>query len=143
MRIVFVLAILFCSTFSYSQATTPKQQQILKMIELTGTKKLLDGMKVTMKENYRKNFPDIDPKFWDDFFTELSSDNLVNMIVPIYDKHFTEEDIKGLVAFYESPLGKRMIEKLPLIMQESMAAGQQWGMELGKRVQAKLHAEEN
>src|SRR4051812_7850401 len=116
MRFLLAVAILFSSTLVYSQtstsqAPTPKQQKIAKMIELVGTKKLMESMKVTLKDNFVKAYPDKGGVFWDEFFGEMSVNSLINMIIPIYDKHFTEEDINGLVAFYESPLGKKTIEK--------------------------------
>jgi hypothetical protein len=40
--------------------------------------------------------------------------------VNIYDKHFTHEEIKDMIRFYESPTGKKMLEKNPEITQELM-----------------------
>ena len=45
-------------------------------------------------------------------------------MVKIYQDNFTQEDINGLIAFYKTPLGKTTIEKMPLVMQQSMAVGQ-------------------
>ena len=142
MRIVLAMAILLSSTLAYSQTDTPKQQQIVKIMELTQAHKLLDNMMRTFKESFKESYPDVDQKFWNEFFEEISTKDLVNMNVAIYDKHFNEEEVKGLLAFYESPLGKKVIEKMPLIMQESMLAGQQWGSEVGQKVLARLQEEE-
>jgi uncharacterized protein len=54
--------------------------------------------------------------------------------VPIYQKHFSEEEIRETIRFYRSPTGRKVIQTLPMVMQESMAAGQQWGQELARRV---------
>ena len=64
------------------------------------------------------------------------------MTIPIYDKNFSHEDIRGLIAFYQTPLGATLIEKLPVIAQESMAAGMKWGEEIGQKAVAKLQAQE-
>ena len=40
----------------------------------------------------------------------------MNLLVPIYDKHWTDEDVKGLILFYETPLGQKMITVLPQVM---------------------------
>jgi hypothetical protein len=37
-----------------------------------------------------------------------------------YDKYFNEEQLKDLIAFYNSPTGKRTIEVMPALFQESM-----------------------
>jgi uncharacterized protein len=43
----------------------------------------------------------------------------------VYAKNFTLEEIQGLVKFYESPLGQRVVKVLPQVIQESQAAGAQ------------------
>jgi len=43
--------------------------------------------------------------------------------VRIYSKYFTEGELADIVAFYESPTGKKMIEQLPQLMSEGMKAG--------------------
>jgi len=48
-------------------------------------------------------------------------------MVPMYDRHFSHEEIRALIQFYETSIGHRMIEVMPQIMQESMAAGEEWG----------------
>lgn len=73
---------------------------------------------------------------------EFNVDQLVNLLVPVYQKEFTEEDIQAFLTFYNSPAGKKMIEKQPVIMQESMVIGQQWGMGVAQRIQEILTAKE-
>ena len=34
---------------------------------------------------------------------------------------FTQEEIDGLIAFYESPAGATFVEKMPVVMQKSMS----------------------
>jgi uncharacterized protein len=84
--------------------------------------------------------PDVPAAFWDELGKDVKSEtpNLIARLLPIFDKHFTVEDFKGINAFYETPVGQRMAEKQPLIMKDSMAAGQEWGMALGAKLQAKL-----
>lgn len=51
---------------------------------------------------------------------------LIDLLVPIYHRNFTHDEIKGLLSFYRTPLGQKLIAAMPVMMQESMAAGQQW-----------------
>ena len=53
------------------------------------------------------------------------------MLIPIYDKHFSHNDIKELIQFYESPIGKKYLEATPSITQESYRAGEEWGNKIG------------
>src|SRR6266403_1715572 len=43
-------------------------------------------------------------------------------LVGIYDKHFTEDEIKGLLQFYGSPLGQKVAAEMPKIGRETQAA---------------------
>ncbi len=56
--------------------------------------------------------------------------DLMIAIAPAYGRHFTHEEVKGLLAFYRSPLGAKLIHETPLLMQETTAIGQAWGQEL-------------
>ncbi|GAA5104141.1 DUF2059 domain-containing protein [Wohlfahrtiimonas larvae] len=66
---------------------------------------------------------------------EFKVDQLVDLLVPVYQKQFTEEDVKAFLEFYQSPAGKKLVEKQPMIMQESMVVGQQWGMGVAQKIQ--------
>jgi len=57
--------------------------------------------------------------------SELSYRNLESKIIEIYKSEFSEEDIQGLIHFYRTPLGQRLIAKLPEVTQKSNAASQQ------------------
>lgn len=66
------------------------------------------------------------------------SSQLVEATTTIYVRHFTPEEMRQLTAFYRTPAGQKLLEKLPVITQESMAVGQKFGQvvaaELQKRV---------
>ena len=36
---------------------------------------------------------------------------------------------------YQTPIGKKISEKAPLIAQESMQVSMEWGMEIGEKIQ--------
>jgi len=46
---------------------------------------------------------------------ELRKVDLGRIAPELYDKYFTNEEIKGLIAFYESPIGKKTIQVLPAL----------------------------
>ena len=47
-------------------------------------------------------------------------------MIPIYDKYFTHNDIRSLIRFYDSPIGRKFIKMQPYILTESMQAGTKW-----------------
>jgi hypothetical protein len=55
---------------------------------------------------------------------ELSWQKLKPLYVQIYRESFEQEEVDGLVAFYASPAGKAMLDKMPTVMQKSMAITQ-------------------
>ncbi|HXA56666.1 MAG TPA: DUF2059 domain-containing protein [Candidatus Acidoferrum sp.] len=61
-----------------------------------------------------------------------SVDQLIDRIVPVYDRHFSKEDIDGLIQFYESPLGSKVAQNMPAISRESEGAGAQIGQDIAK-----------
>ena len=61
--------------------------------------------------------------------------SLVDLLVPIYKNHFTEQDLKDAIELYKTPIGKKISEKTPIIAQETMQASMQWGMELAEKMQ--------
>ncbi|MCI5072522.1 DUF2059 domain-containing protein [bacterium] len=68
----------------------------------------------------------------------MSNNKFTEMLVPVYAKHFTDKDIDGLIKFYKTPLGKKLLEKQPLIMQDSLIVGQQWGQEINTLLEKEL-----
>jgi hypothetical protein len=63
-------------------------------------------------------------------------EGLVAKMVPIYARHFSREDVRGLIAFYESDLGRRMVAEMPALAQETIRVGMQWGKDLAPHVEA-------
>lgn len=41
-------------------------------------------------------------------------------LIEIYQKNFTQEEVLGLLAFYESPIGQVALDKLPRVLEANM-----------------------
>jgi len=137
-----VLCLLALAPPLQAQEGNTKEQDIRRLLELTGSAKMAEQIMDQMMAAFEQNAPGIPKAFWDGFRAEINTEDLVNMTIPIYDKNFSHEDIRGLIAFYQTPLGATLIEKLPVIAQESMAVGMKWGEEIGQKAVAKLQAQE-
>lgn len=128
--------------------TEAKRVDIDKLIEMTGAvaigKQMSDAIVTQMSRVIRDSRPDLPPRLFDILREEVNSvieenlPNLITKIIPIYHKYFTHQDIKGMVRFYQSPLGQKTIRVMPQLMQESMYLGQQWGQALGPEVQKRV-----
>jgi hypothetical protein len=58
--------------------------------------------------------------------SEINFDEIRPKMVEIYIKDFTEDDLKQLVAFYESPVGQKAIKNLPNVMREGAMIAQEY-----------------
>lgn len=119
-----------------------KQADIRKLLNLTGAGSLGKQVATQLIDSFRKSFPNAPAAFWDDFAKEIKPEELIDLVVPVYDRNLSHDDIKAIIKFYESPAGKRFAAKLPDITQESMAAGQQWGQKLGAKVMQRLQEQQ-
>lgn len=54
------------------------------------------------------------------FKAQMSWEALEPMMLEIYQQVFTQEEILGMLAFYQSPVGRSTIQKLPRVAQASM-----------------------
>jgi hypothetical protein len=87
--------------------------------------------------------PRIPAAFWDRFLAEARNQRgqLEDMLVDVYDHHFSSDEIRQLIAFYQTPVGRKMVSEMPAVMQESMQAGRQWGGSIGASVGKQLESE--
>jgi hypothetical protein len=141
--ILAVLALaLLCAGPAMAQApageAAAKRQDIRKLLELTGAAKIGQQIAAQMIPMFKQGNPQVPQKFWDEVQKEFNPESMLELVIPIYDKNLTHEDIRGLIAFYQSPLGRKMAAVTPQITQESMQAGQQWGMQIAQRIQKRL-----
>lgn len=137
-NLITILLIVF-SVFTYSQnQVNTKNEKIKSLMTLTGSGNLGVSMIDTMIESFKKTMPEVPNEFWIEFRKEVNAEEIVNLMIPIYDKYFTEKEVDELIAFYNTPIGKKMISTLPTIMKESMEVGKIWGQELGKKVYNRL-----
>lgn len=133
-----ILIALFFSSLALSAQDSTKIKHIQQFMEITGSGKL--GMQVltNVTAAYKNIYPDAGSEFWDEFIKEVNPQTLVDMVIPVYEKNFSDEDIVQLIAFYQTPLGKKVVEKMPFIMQESMQIGAAWGKQITEKVMEKL-----
>jgi hypothetical protein len=55
---------------------------------------------------------------------------LYDKLAELYMGEFTQEEIKQLVVFYKTDLGKKLANKQLSLTQKAMSFGQTWGMEV-------------
>jgi len=68
-------------------------------------------------------------------------DELVDATARIYATHFTEQELKQLLAFYQSPVGKKALVEEPKVLDEAMSYAGTWGDNLSQEVIASMRQE--
>ncbi|MBF0492421.1 MAG: DUF2059 domain-containing protein [Deltaproteobacteria bacterium] len=131
-----VLAVFFITLMlsfnSYAQEMASRKS-VEKFIELSEVQKMMDAIysqidrsfkgmadQIGISEKEKPAFDKYTKKVSALVKKEVSWEKLKEPTLDIYSKHFTEVEIQGLIAFYSSDVGKSMVKKMPLVMQDTM-----------------------
>jgi len=116
---------------------------IRQLLDETHTVDLAVTAMETSVSAQRAANPRIPAVFWDRFLSlaQTRRDTLISMFVDIYSRHFSSSDVRQLLEFYRSPIGRKMLAETPAIARESMLTGQAWGAQLGADVARQLAKE--
>jgi hypothetical protein len=68
--------------------------------------------------------------------TEMGWDDMQADLLVIYKQNFTDQEISDMLAFYKSATGQSVLQKMPVVMQESMQVGQQMAMKAMPKIRA-------
>jgi hypothetical protein len=121
-----------------SSVSSVKETKIRELLRATGAGNLAAQVMNQTIASFKKSMPDVSEKFWEGLRAEVKTEELEQKIIPIYAKHFDEVELQGLIEFYSSPLGRKVVSELPAVVQESFVVGQEWGREIAARVLARL-----
>ena len=124
-------------TSTYCQESSI-ESKIRRMMDVLGTSQRFESAIDNIIELQKENLPSsISDKYWNQFKEKAKKDgfnDLIELLIPIYKKYLTESEIESIIAFYESESGQKMVNKFPLISQESMQVGAEWGKNLGSEI---------
>lgn len=120
------------SASSNSPVDPMKEADIRSLMELIGARDLVeDGANNAVEQAREKLVSTVPPTdkgqafistFATSYQRKFHVDQVTDELVSIYDKHFTADEIKGLLQFYGSPLGQRVAAEMPKIGRETQAA---------------------
>ena len=140
-----------------SVVTPEKRQRIERLLEVTGALKIAQMMSQAVTRQMTNAIsqarPDIPAEAMDIVAEEtnavipeamVAKGGFIDLIIPVYAKHFSIDELDGLIAFYESPVGAKTVRIMPQITREAMQIGQAWGQSLGPTIveRVKLRFEE-
>lgn len=74
------------------------------------------------KDKLPADFEERMNKILGDSMNQMPFDEIMEAMIPTYQKHFTKSDVDALISFYSSPTGQKVLREMPAIMADSMQA---------------------
>lgn len=138
MKIMKFLAFLvLCFSTCAVAAEKASRESMEKLLELTDAAGLVDATTAQIGQMVEGIFKDMDVaeshrQAFDGYMRkvtglmqeDMSWEKIKEPTIDIYTRNFSEAEISGLIEFYESDVGRSVLQKMPIVMQESMEISQ-------------------
>jgi hypothetical protein len=133
-----------------ARAQTPSPDALAAARELIVALGGADQIKATMpivmknlKPAMVQNRPEVErdydamlPLMLQTFNTRVNE--VIEQIAALYARNFTADELREAVAFYRGPTGQKFVQKLPAVLQESMALGQRFGQSIASELRGRM-----
>jgi uncharacterized protein len=151
-------ALLLCLIFStFAKAQVPSDASISRLLEVMEAEKMvagiatqIDAMLVPLMEQsleksnlsaseaaeVRKSFQAYAARAREIMAEEISWKVMKSISVQTYKESFSQTEVDGMIAFYETPVGKAVIQKMPVVVGKSMKLTQERMGPMMQKIQA-------
>lgn len=135
-----VAAVVLATGVGAGHAATqaPTEEQVRQLMEVVGVGKMLTQMNAQAVGVMQQSLPCVPATYWQTYMDANGTQQFIGRLVPIWQKHFTADEMEGMLKFYRSPLGQKVIAEMPATMAEATQAGQQWSHERSEQMLAEL-----
>ena len=148
-RMVGLLAVILLLT-TPARAQSPSPESTAAAKELATTMKLTEQFKTMMplimknlkpvlvqgRSDLDRDYDVLVPILLEGFQARIGE--LVDAVAVIYASNFSAEELRAVTAFYKTPAGQKFLQKTPAVMQQTMAAGQQFGQSAAADMQKRM-----
>lgn len=125
----------YCRARQTSADAPASKEDIQKYLEVMHSKDMMAQMADAMSkpmhqmihQQYLKNQDKLPADFqkrlnkvMDNLMASVPWDQMLDSMVPVYQKHLTKGDVDALTAFYSTPTGQKILKELPQITAEAM-----------------------
>lgn len=126
-------------TPSFAQQTSPEvpatREDVEKYLQVMQTHEMMlktvQAMSVPMQKMIHDQFlkhqdvlpPDFEAlmqREMDDMLKNMPWDDMLQATIPVYEKHFTKNDLEALTGFYSTPTGQKILREMPAVLAEAM-----------------------
>lgn len=124
MKKLFVTAVFFFIAH-FVVAQDAFKADVLKVIQQSGAaapmqmakEQIMENIPLTKRADFSKEFDATLPSLYEE-------------IAKVYMETYTHDEIKEMLKFYDSPVGKKIASSMGAITKKSTIVGQEWGMQL-------------
>jgi hypothetical protein len=140
----------FAAPVSAQQPSPAALAAARELMEIKGVKNLVEPVVVGVVEQTKGSILQTNPalgKDLDEVSAQLRTEyaprtaELTNEIVRLYAQRFTEQELKEAVAFYRTPLGRKILAEEPRILDESYGRIQVWANKLSDEAMGRMRSE--
>jgi len=86
---------------------------------------LTDEQRAKVRELASEGYKQFSHKFRERLPKVIDYDKYIRVSIhPLYDKHFTEQELADLIAFYKTPTGQKVVKEMPKLYDETMKVTQ-------------------
>ncbi len=143
-NVLIACLVLLCScmpALCQQQLDAATKDDVEELLTLTGARARVQQTWAGMAQQaatsaadaYRLKHPDATPlelrkvaevtgQYMRDTFKAVSIDELLAAIVPVYQRHLTHADLRGIIDFFNSSTGQKYLKEMPAMTAESMQA---------------------
>ena len=140
-----IVAMLSFEPVAPQEISGAKRKEIEKYLHLIRATDNMNQMIALILTQIKSNMHKVPDRIWYQFTNKNNPNEIIEKIIPLYDKYYTLEDLKAINSFIESPVGQKMVSTDPKITKESFAIGQEWGKNLARQIadEVKKESKEN
>jgi hypothetical protein len=150
-RLAPVVALVCLLGTAHAQApSTSAVATARELVETKGGGAMFDPVIISVVEQTKAALLQTNPQLardLNDVSTQLRTefaprrDELLGQAAKLYAERFSEQELKDMLAFYKSPLGKKMTSVEPQVLDETFNYIQQWGQRASEDVMNRFRAE--
>jgi len=102
--------------------TMEASQEVAMQSAINTVQQLMRQNGVAVDASRQREMEELMKGVVEDVRAVLSIDEMLEAVIPIYQRHFTTDEVNAIIAFQTSPVGKKVVSLQPVMMQESVQA---------------------
>jgi hypothetical protein len=124
-----VMGVGLCAVLAagFASAAPPSEAQVRELMQVMNVPGQFTVMNNQMASMMSQQLPCVSADYWKNYIDKSGQEQLLTAMIPAYQHYFTADEVEGLIKFYKSPLGQKLVAQMPATMAEAAQSGQQWG----------------